>query len=243
MSEPLRVYISGPISGLPIEGARLAFKMAADGLAAQGRVPVNPCDLAAPEGCRCPGATGQAGSGSGHEWSCYMRKDIAALTTCDAILMLPGWEKSHGARRELDVATTIGLDVWLPLDPVGAGQVQHRACVVRDILAELDRAVRKFPDDLQRSQGALSPEAIRVLPDGTGGLYARQEADAARRACDLAAGAAELTWRHVVAEEWAEACAETEWPKLRAELIQVGAMLTRWILDGDAGEEADRAAG
>lgn len=37
--------------------------------------------------------------------------DIAILKTCDAIFMLPGWEDSEGARREVNIAIENGLSV------------------------------------------------------------------------------------------------------------------------------------
>ena len=43
--------------------------------------------------------------------ACYMRSDIAALLTCDAIHMLPGWENSRGATVEHTIATALGLPI------------------------------------------------------------------------------------------------------------------------------------
>ena len=34
----------------------------------------------------------------------YIRRDLEILSRCDAIVMLPGWEKSEGACAELDYA-------------------------------------------------------------------------------------------------------------------------------------------
>lgn len=44
-------------------------------------------------------------------WHDCMRADIKALCGCDAISLLPGWEKSQGAHLELHVAHRIGLQV------------------------------------------------------------------------------------------------------------------------------------
>lgn len=43
-------------------------------------------------------------------WSA-MRRCISALVECDTIVMLPGWEKSRGAKMEYDIAVFCGIDV------------------------------------------------------------------------------------------------------------------------------------
>jgi len=45
------------------------------------------------------------------QWADYMRACIAVLSFCDTIAMLPGWEKSKGARIERRIALDLGLDV------------------------------------------------------------------------------------------------------------------------------------
>jgi hypothetical protein len=41
----------------------------------------------------------------------FLDGDIAILKRCDVIVMMRDWQKSRGAREELDIARTIGLDV------------------------------------------------------------------------------------------------------------------------------------
>ena len=40
--------------------------------------------------------------------------DIAALVTCDAIHLLPGWQRSKGATLEHHIAERLGLEVFEP---------------------------------------------------------------------------------------------------------------------------------
>lgn len=66
-------------------------------------------------------------------------------------------------------------------------------------------------------------------PDGTGGIIRRVEADEARKACQLAAEDRTVTWRHIMAEEVAEALAEEDPDKLATELVQVAAVAVAWV--------------
>lgn len=78
-------------------------------------------------------------------------------------------------------------------------------------------------------------------PDGTGPntpvwaplLPADRFAAAARTRCQRAAERGDLTWMHVLNEEVAEAFAESDPAKLRAELIQVAAVCAAWVSDLD----------
>jgi uncharacterized protein (DUF2235 family) len=74
-------------------------------------------------------------------------------------------------------------------------------------------------------------------PDGTGpwvktpDRFSNMEDQAAnaRFECQEAAREGSLTWRHVLAEEVAEAFAEKEPAALRAELVQVAAVAVAWV--------------
>ena len=106
----MRVYIAGPIKGKP-DGNRAAFQAAAAHMARCGYTAVNPHDVAPhqhPGECP-PGPS--AGEGSEHSAACHLRTDLAAMLSCDAILLLFGWEYSTGARAEFNAATVAGLRV------------------------------------------------------------------------------------------------------------------------------------
>lgn len=90
-----RIYISGPMTGLP-EYNFPAFHAEADRLRALGFEVVNPADLN-PD----PATT----------WHECLRNDLAALLTCDAIALLDGWQNSTGAHLEMHVAHRIGMKI------------------------------------------------------------------------------------------------------------------------------------
>lgn len=86
-------------------------------------------------------------------------------------------------------------------------------------------------------------------PDGTGGHGRLRDADQARRECKRQFAEGSGTWLDILDEEVAEAYAEDDPAKLRAELIQVAAVAVAWVeaidrrmLDGDEAErQAERA--
>lgn len=93
----MRIYLSGPMSGLTDPSP--AFHAYAAQLRAAGHEVVNPADLN-PE----PGKT----------WHDCLRTDIRELCGCDALALLPGWERSAGANLELHLAHRLGMEV-IPL--------------------------------------------------------------------------------------------------------------------------------
>lgn len=109
-----KVYISGPIMYARGEDR---FGPIKNWLADQGIEALNPKDV---EGCpdnSCTLLPHEAEKGMKHSWKCFMKYDILAmLTECDAILMMDGWEDSHGAKAELSTAVTCGLTVIFERD-------------------------------------------------------------------------------------------------------------------------------
>lgn len=45
-------------------------------------------------------------------WNDYMKLDISFLMTCDAIALLPEWEKSKGARLERHIADELSMKIF-----------------------------------------------------------------------------------------------------------------------------------
>ena len=93
--------------------------------------------------------------------------------------------------------------------------------IAAEALAEWARAVSIYPQ-------------TDLLPDGTGGGGRQTWEAIARNACDRADREGRCTWAHILDEETAEALAETDPVKLRAELIQVAAVALHWCAALDA---------
>jgi hypothetical protein len=113
---PLRVYISGPMTGLP-DLNRAAFAAAATWCREQGFEPVNPHEVDPSHPWSCPAGqealpaqVNTTGTHT-HPYACWLRADITAQLTCDMILMLPGWPWSKGSRIEHQLAESVGQPV------------------------------------------------------------------------------------------------------------------------------------
>lgn len=91
-----RVYVAGPMTGLPDENFP-AFFAAEKRLSDLGFDVFNPASL------------GHSGPGKDRRW--FLKRDQPELLACDAIAILPGWWGSEGAKHELHTAKLIGLEV------------------------------------------------------------------------------------------------------------------------------------
>lgn len=97
---PGRLYLSGPMTGLPGYNRR-AFHEAAAALRAQGYVVASPAEL--------PGDDSDP-------WEVWMRRALGLLVACDAVAFLPRWEASRGARLEHTVAEALGMPRYQYVD-------------------------------------------------------------------------------------------------------------------------------
>lgn len=96
-----RVYIAGPMRGHPAHNIP-AFRRAAELFRANGFEVVSPVEVGEKLG----------GQDSGLRAEDFVRADLVEVLTCDAIALLPGWEKSTGARCEATVAVTLGFTFY-----------------------------------------------------------------------------------------------------------------------------------
>lgn len=113
-----RIYVAGPMSGLP-EFNYPAFHEAAARLRAKGWHVENPAENPAPHGdASC-------------QWTAYMRMGLSQVTTCHAIYLLPGWQKSKGASLEYMVVQQLGLQIHFH---------QQQEDVLREWLEDLEQS-------------------------------------------------------------------------------------------------------
>ena len=90
-----RIYLSGPMTGLP-ELNVPAFNAEAARLRRNGYLVVNPAEI---------NPDAQA------KWEDCMRADLRELLTCDVLALLPNWHGSKGAHLEVQVAHRIGMQI------------------------------------------------------------------------------------------------------------------------------------
>jgi Domain of unknown function (DUF4406) len=91
-----RIYISGPMSGIPLLNFPL-FNRTAVRLRNLRWEVVNPVEINGdPEA----------------EWLDCIAADLLAMKDCTAICLLPGWTNSYGAKIERMAADKLGLEVF-----------------------------------------------------------------------------------------------------------------------------------
>lgn len=111
------MYICGPTAASDApDNNHAAFRECADRLRALGFEPIDPSELGAGE----------------LTYAQYMRADIAAVLTADALAVLPGWDAGVGSRLEVAIAVAIGIPVMSL-----ALQVVYPATAGRDVLRGL----------------------------------------------------------------------------------------------------------
>lgn len=98
-----RVYVAGPMTGRP-DFNRAAFEAARVFLEAPGDEVIDPVS----QDILTYGSWEEAIK---RPWREHLARDLAIVPTCDEIVLLPGWNVSSGARLELRVALTFGLQI------------------------------------------------------------------------------------------------------------------------------------
>lgn len=96
----MRLQLTGPMTGMPNYN-RAAFAEAAAHLRAAGFTVHNPGEEIHTD----------------HSWAAYMRISLEALFRADALVAMPGWQHSPGARLEALVAHALDIPV-IPLGQI-----------------------------------------------------------------------------------------------------------------------------
>lgn len=124
----MRCYIAGPMRGYPLFNFP-AFDAARDWLILLEWQPVSPADLD-----RQVGVTQFTAPDTMPENFIYdaLRRDFMALCQCEAIVFLPGWESSSGAKAERFVAEQIGLKVFY-MDPETGNLTAEEELVTEEV--------------------------------------------------------------------------------------------------------------
>lgn len=100
----MRAYLAGPMSGIP-EHNFPAFREAASDLRACGWDITSPVELD-----EADGFNGKVVSAGTARWAEFLARDVRVVCdpTLDAVIVLPGWGDSRGARLEVFVAAELG---------------------------------------------------------------------------------------------------------------------------------------
>ena len=107
----MKIYIAGPMTGYDQWNFPAFFKLEESLLKLGYRV-VNPAHN---DGPTLELALESAGEPErpNNSWNWYMKRDLPHLLECDAICVLPNWQKSKGASLEVQVANAIGVPVYV----------------------------------------------------------------------------------------------------------------------------------
>ncbi|KAA6327434.1 Chromosomal replication initiator protein DnaA [termite gut metagenome] len=93
----MQIYISGKISGLPLQKAKDKFQSAQELLEDLGLEVINPLNN---------------GLNPNHDWKKQFVRNIENLLSCQAIYLLKDWTDSKRARIEKNMADEWGMDIW-----------------------------------------------------------------------------------------------------------------------------------
>lgn len=98
----MKIYLSGKISGITFSEAERKFIYFEKNLTNKGFTVVNPLKIEPFLGLNL--------------WICYMIADIWQMLKCDAVILLPDWEDSRGARIECRIAEFRNMQIFIAHD-------------------------------------------------------------------------------------------------------------------------------
>lgn len=105
------VYLAGPMTGYP-DYNRGGFEAAERYAVERGWRPVSPQNTDPSHAGTCPDGERHTTAAGSHPYPCWIKSSLRMMLGCDAVLMLPGWEKSRGASLERVVAEGCAMRVY-----------------------------------------------------------------------------------------------------------------------------------
>ena len=118
--ERYKIYISGMITGLSPKEYETLFNAAEADLKAKGYDVVSPLQIAAKLKAEQPDRLDPKQHTEAEIWRAHLIADIQELVKCNAVHMLPNWERSEGATLEHKIAAGLKLPIHYEVEP------QHR---------------------------------------------------------------------------------------------------------------------
>ena len=152
------IYIAGPMRGRPAFNYP-AFNEAEKYLTDAGWLVENPAKIGKMFG------TPEQIYSDPNLLARVIKFELEVVSSCDAIYLLPGWEKSEGARKELVHAITTGQDVY-----IFDGTAEALSGYIRSTFNDAADKLRMAKDQLDRYDGAAN--------------MARERADKAKEVLD-----------------------------------------------------------
>lgn len=107
------IYLAGPMSWIPHNNFP-AFDKAAETLRSQGFKVISPSELDDPESRKLAMESPDgAPDAMGETWGTFLSRDIKIVADAvNALVLLPGWERSRGARLETLTAKLCGHKIY-----------------------------------------------------------------------------------------------------------------------------------
>lgn len=132
----MKVYLAGPMTGIPHHNFPL-FDEARDMLKGKGYTVISPADMS-----RELGIDGTR-EVTEFEYQSCLKDDIKAILRMDAVVVLPGWGTSKGARLEAHIAQVCGIPV-LDYISLKNGESVDEAKVIWRVVTQLETTERVY---------------------------------------------------------------------------------------------------
>ena len=150
-----KIYISGQISGQPIEEVADKFEAAETMLKAQGYEVVNPLKNGIPANA---------------SWEVHVAMDVLLLMGCKAIYLLPDWGFSKGATLEKNLAELTGKTIIYEEVPAfqhikQAIAERHGRCLLRYCRRKSRAKARLRPHDFRPAMPGKRATVVKIAKE------------------------------------------------------------------------------